>query len=48
MGVEKFFNTLLSSYKSKLITTFNTTNGDILFFDFAQSQKLFVMNMTIN
>jgi 5'-3' exonuclease len=34
MGVEKFFNKLVSSYKSKLITTFNTTNGDILFFDF--------------
>lgn len=34
MGVEKFFNTLVSSYKSKLITNFNTTNADILFFDF--------------
>jgi 5'-3' exonuclease len=34
MGVEKFFNTLVSSYKSKLITTFNTTTADILFFDF--------------
>jgi 5'-3' exonuclease len=34
MGVEKFFNTLVSSYKSKLVTTFNTTNADILFFDF--------------
>ena len=34
MGVEKFFNTLVSSYKSKLITNFNTTTADILFFDF--------------
>jgi 5'-3' exonuclease len=34
MGIEKFFNKLVSSYKSKLITTFNTTNGHILFFDF--------------
>jgi 5'-3' exonuclease len=34
MGVEKFFNTLVSSYKSKLITIFNTTTADILFFDF--------------
>ena len=39
MGVEKFFNTLLSSYKSKLINTFLSNsvisiNADILFFDF--------------
>jgi len=34
MGVEKFFNTLVSSYKSKLITNFESTTADILFFDF--------------
>ena len=34
MGVEKFFNTLKSSYKSKLITEFKSTTADILFFDF--------------
>jgi 5'-3' exonuclease len=35
MGIEKFFNTLLSSYKSKLIIPFNTQlSSDILFFDF--------------
>jgi 5'-3' exonuclease len=34
MGIEKFFNTLVSSYKSKLITNFNSTTADILFFDF--------------
>jgi 5'-3' exonuclease len=34
MGVEKFFNKLKSSYKSKLITNFNLTTADILFFDF--------------
>ena len=39
MGVEKFFNTLLSSYKSKLINPFlsnsiTSINADILFFDF--------------
>ena len=34
MGIEKFFNTLHSSYKSKLITPFIKTTADILFFDF--------------
>jgi len=34
MGIEKFFNTLHSSYKSKLITPFTNTTADILFFDF--------------
>ena len=34
MGIEKFFNTLVSSYKSKLVTNFNSTTADILFFDF--------------
>ncbi len=34
MGVEKFFNTLLSSYKTSLITEFKKTSADILFFDF--------------
>jgi len=37
MGIEKFFNTLKSSYKSKLITEYNPTNkisSHILFFDF--------------
>jgi len=37
MGIEKFFNTLKSSYKSKLITEYNFNNKkstDILFFDF--------------
>jgi 5'-3' exonuclease len=34
MGVEKFFNTLLSSYKEKLITSFKKSSADILFFDF--------------
>jgi len=38
MGVEKFFNTLKSSYKSKLITPYNPitnkTLSNILFFDF--------------
>ena len=34
MGIEKFFNTLLSSYKSKLIIPFKSTSADILFFDF--------------
>jgi hypothetical protein len=38
MGIEKFFNTLKSSYKSKLITEYNFNNKkstDILFFDFS-------------
>ena len=37
MGIEKFFNTLKSSYKSKLITEYTVDNkksSDILFFDF--------------
>jgi len=34
MGIEKFFNTLLTSYKSKLIIPFTKTSADILFFDF--------------
>jgi 5'-3' exonuclease len=34
MGIEKFFNTLLSSYKEKLITDFHTSSANILFFDF--------------
>jgi 5'-3' exonuclease len=34
MGIEKFFNTLLSSYKEKLITDFQTSSANILFFDF--------------
>jgi len=34
MGVEKFFNTLLSSYKEKLIIPFKKSSADILFFDF--------------
>lgn len=37
MGIEKFFNTLKSSYKSKLITEYtfnNKKSSDILFFDF--------------
>ena len=35
MGIEKFFNTLLSSYKSKLIQPFNSSiSSDVLFFDF--------------
>jgi len=34
MGIEKFFNTLLSSNKSNLITPFVKTSADILFFDF--------------
>jgi len=34
MGVEKFFNTLLSSYKEKLITPFKKSSADILFLDF--------------
>ena len=34
MGIDYFFNTLLSSYKSTLITPFHKTSADILFFDF--------------
>jgi len=34
MGIEKFFNTLLSSYKEKLITPFQKSSANILFFDF--------------
>jgi 5'-3' exonuclease len=34
MGIEKFFNTLLSSYKEKLITPFKKSSADVLFFDF--------------
>jgi 5'-3' exonuclease len=34
MGIEKFFNTLLSSNKTNLITPFVKTSADILFFDF--------------
>jgi len=38
MGIEKFFNTLKSSYESKLITEYishiNKSSSDILFFDF--------------
>ena len=37
MGIEKFFNTLKSSYNLKLIREYNHTHNkstDILFFDF--------------
>ena len=34
MGIEKFFNTLHTSYKATLITPFKKTSADFLFFDF--------------
>ena len=34
MGIEKFFNTIESSYKSILITPFKNTSAEILLFDF--------------
>ena len=34
MGIEKFFNTLMSSYKEKLITPFKKSSSNILFLDF--------------
>ena len=34
MGIERFFNTLLSSNKTNLITPFVKTSADVLFFDF--------------
>jgi hypothetical protein len=46
MGIEKFFNTLKSSYKSKLITEYNPTNkisSNILFFDVNIFNKKFLI-----
>ena len=32
MGIEKFFNTLHTSYKATLITPFKKTSADFLFY----------------